>query len=57
MCIGTFVRHTLVYQLKNLYHILRSFPCFAVQSSSAHEDKIIISERFHCSLTNIIQLN
>ena len=36
---------------------LRSFPCFSVRSSSAHEGKIIIFERFQCSLTNIIQLN
>ena len=32
-------------------------PCFAVRSSSAHEGKIIIFKRFHCSLTKIIQLN
>ena len=35
----------------------RSFHCFTVRSSSALEDKIIIFERFHCSLTKIIQLN
>ena len=35
---------------------LRSFHCFAVRSS-AHGGKIIIFERFHCSLTNIIQFN
>ena len=36
---------------------LRSFSCFAVRSSSAHEGKITILERFRCSLTKIIQLN
>ena len=35
---------------------LRSFPCFAVRSSSAHEGNIIL-EIFRCSLTKIIQLN
>ena len=40
----------------NCFEKLRSFPCFAVRSSSAHEGKIIIFERFHCSLTKIIQL-
>ena len=35
--------------------VLRSFPCtcFAVRSSSAHEGKIIIFERFQCSLTKL----
>ena len=36
---------------------LRSFYRFAVRSSSAHEGKIIIFERFKCSLTKTIQLN
>ena len=36
---------------------LRSFPCFAVRSSSAHGGKIVFFERFHCSLTKVIQLN
>ena len=36
---------------------LRSFPCFAVRSSSAHEGKIITFDRFHCSMTKNIQLN
>ena len=36
---------------------LRYFPCFAVRSSSAHEGKIIIFERFHCPFTKITQLN
>ena len=31
-------------------------PHFAVRSSSAHEGKIIILERFNCSLTSILQL-
>ena len=31
-------------------------PCFTV-CRSAHEGQIIIFERFHCSLTNIVQLN
>ena len=39
------------YKLKTVQ--LRSFHCFAVCSSSAHEGKIIVFERFHCSLTNI----
>ena len=33
------------------------FHRFAVRSSSAHEGKIIIFERFQCSLTKTIQLN
>ena len=37
--------------------LLRSFPCFAVRSSSVQEGKIIIFERFHCSLIKIVQLN
>ena len=37
--------------------ILRSFHRFAVRSSSAHEGKSIIFERFQCSLTETIQLN
>ena len=36
---------------------LRSFHRFAVRSSSAHEGKIIIFERFQCFLTKTIQLN
>ena len=36
---------------------LRSFHRFAVRSSSAHEGKIIIFEKFQCSLTKTIQLN
>ena len=35
----------------------RSLHRFAVRSSSAHEGKIIIFERFQCSLTKTIQLN
>ena len=34
--------------------LLRSFPCLAVGSSSAHKGKVIIFERFQCSLTNNI---
>ena len=34
--------------------LLRSFPHFALRSSSAHEGKIIIFERFQCFFTNII---
>ena len=30
---------------------LRSFACFTMRSSSAHEGKIIFFERFHCSYT------
>ena len=40
-----------------LTDLLRPFPCFAVRSSSAHEGKLIIFERFHCSLTKTIELN
>ena len=36
---------------------LRSFHRFAVRSSSAHEGKIIIFERFQCSLTKTIEVN
>ena len=36
---------------------LRSFHRFAVRGSSAHEGKIIIFERFQCSLSKTIQLN
>ena len=32
-------------------------PVCAVRSYSAHESKIIVFERFHCSLTKINQLN
>ena len=32
-------------------------PCFAVRSSSAHVGKIVILERFHCSLTKLINLD
>ena len=35
----------------------RSFHRIAVRSSSVHEGKIIIFERFQCSLTKTIQLN
>ena len=37
--------------------LLRSFPRFALCSSSAHTGKIIIFERFQCSLTSVIQSN
>ena len=36
---------------------LKVIPCSAVRSSSAHVGKIIIFERFHCSLKNLIKLN
>ena len=39
------------------YKALRSFHRFAVGSSFAHEGKIIIFERYQCSLTKTIQLN
>ena len=41
-------------KLRGVY--LRWFSCSAVRSSSAHEGKIIVFERFHCSLKSI-QLN
>ena len=40
-----------------LHERLRSFPRFALRSSSVHEGKIIIFERFQSSLTIITQLN
>ena len=33
-----------------------SFHCFAVRSSSAHEDKIIIFDKFYCSLTKLCKI-
>ena len=36
---------------------LRSFPCFEVRGSSAHGDKILFFEIFHCSLIKTIHLN
>ena len=46
---------TLVQKVITQY--LRSFHPFAVHSSSGHEGKIIIFERFQCSLTKTIRLN
>ena len=47
----------LICLLEEFFQMLRSFPRFALHSSSANEDKIIIFDRFQCSLANIIQLN
>ena len=47
----------LPYYRKLKKHLIKVIPCFAVHSSSVHEGKIIIFERFHSSLTKIIQLN
>ena len=46
-----------IVSLPHFAQLLRSFYRFAVRSSSAHEGKIIIFERFQCSLTKTIQLN
>ena len=40
-----------------VFNKFKVIPLFCSGSSSAHEGKIIIFERFHCSLTKIIQLN
>ena len=37
------------------HYCLKSFLCFAVRSSSAHEGKIVIFDKLHCSLTKIMQ--
>ena len=50
------INQAILHEHLTLFYSLRSFPYFAVRSSSAHEGKIIIFERFHCSLTKIIQL-
>ena len=58
--VDIFIVYFSIISLQMIYLfviLLRSFPCFAVRSSSAHEVKIKIFERFQCSLTNIIQLN
>ena len=43
---GLLLKGKLLLQHYNFFSLLRSFPCFAVHSSSAHEGKIMISERF-----------
>ena len=56
----TFLPKTIFFNSSKLIEFylkistLRSFHRFAVRSSSAHEGKIIIFERFQCSLTKTI---
>ena len=42
--------------LSEFYGMSLSFHCFAVRSSSAHEGKIIIFDRFYCSLTKLCRV-